>query len=388
MMKKSKFFIVSLLIFGVVSSVFAEDAAPEKASSTKLTGHLQFRNGTYKTDETGDSGFSEQAWQFKRLRLGLTNESADKDYGGNIYLKLENALKSANTDEDLALIYAYGWIKPIDMLKLVGGLYKVPFARESTRSSTRMYVDEWGSGSGTLFDTGAYAQITPIKPLDIFLNVSNGAFYGYLGGATDPKGGGNAGAEVVGKTDDGVARAYYQSYHPLTSLRVQYQVLGKNVLAGDEAFAPGMGLNLGAAYAMNQRFGPSRALSAYNVDGAFYMDGAVFTFAYSASSVKDESVPAATVTEKGSGIMVEAGYNIKMGQRGIMPAIRFEMSAKNSGATGAKDVKKNTLAIAVNYFFDKHNQRFSLTYGTDTSDATGTKVKTDRITFEYQFVPK
>ena len=357
-MKKFKISGLIAAIFLLTVSVFAEITP---------MGHVQFRTSEYRNnvgyDQYSDSGyifkegFYDFNWYMKRARIGASYKNDKKPYGGVLYFAMD---KAQNSESQITPIYLYGWYQPHKMVKLVLGQFKVPYTRESTRSSAKMYVSEWGVATNTLFDYGVYAHITPMTALDVYFSVVSG-FNTKLTGVNNAM-----------PNDYQEAFADQKSGTPQYVLRAQYQVMGKKVDAGMEAFTKEMGLNVGVFASYSKDYG-AKALATtsisddnandYSFMGAgadiqFYMNGIVANALFTYEMIKS-TYSGTNTTSKDIGIMTEIGYNLALGQFTLMPAVRFEYQITNTGATGAKDIKEMSIAAGINFHIDQYKQRLA-----------------------------
>ncbi len=419
-MRKLKISLLTLLAIALAAPMFAQDAGTqptEVKKQKKKTGfipmtHMQIRYASVKDDADSTAyppaDFQEPNWYFNKVRVGMNYISGDKTYGGMTYWDLVQSMTGANNPNP-RIIYAYGWWKPMDMVKLTFGQFKLPITRETTRSSKTYYaggdtnfVGVEGSNEkllGSLFDTGLRADFMVMPKLDLTLSITNGH------------------TKQTGLAWDqaGSSKDAYEDNHatsPLFVFRGAYQVLGKKMKTGAEAWGKGMGFNaaLFAAYSADKManvtgYTPTPADSvaymAFGTDGSFYMDGLVFNyvFAYQSSTYDPGTTGSESVSFSDIDLMTELGYKLMVGKHGLMPAFRLEYGMgstdEKTGDNKSKaDVSDMAFGIAVNFFWNniKHNQKLSLAFmnvtdqSRDVADETKTTEKKQQtFVFEYQF---
>ena len=89
-----------------------------------------------------------------RFRLNGSYSNADKNVGANFRLQLQGANTATGA---LGPSYAYGWVKPVEMLQIKAGIVD-----DSTWETGGAWLkDDQGEGAGVLF------RLTPIEGLDL-----------------------------------------------------------------------------------------------------------------------------------------------------------------------------------------------------------------------------
>ena len=103
---------------------------------------------------------SEQIGGRFRLNGAYTNE--EKTAGANVRMQLQgssNASPGGDNTFDFGLVYAYGWVKPIDLLTVKAGIV----ADSAFETAGAILRDDAGGGAGA----GVFVKLTPIAGLDI-----------------------------------------------------------------------------------------------------------------------------------------------------------------------------------------------------------------------------
>ncbi len=349
-------------------------------AQTKTIGEFEFRYGTQKPNE--DADMKEPQMYAKKLRLGVMHTSEDKTFGAFTYWDFISSVNSnTDTSEAPTMIYAYGWWKPMDMLKLVYGQIDLAVSNEALRSSGRMYAGNDMQGVvdatnasflKTTFGTGLRAELMLMPELDLSLTIAN-SITTYTGLSNTLPSSETAADAAFGQTS------------PLFILRGAYQIVGKKVLTGTEAWAKGMGFNAGFAFGYQSdkvSAGDSNSLMILATDGVFYMDGAVFNYGFNYQMQDLDGTET-----KNMFLMVEAGYNLPVAGHGIMPAFRLEYG-NIEPATGEK-LTDIAYGIAVNLMWKNtaHSQKLTLAFlaGTNESGTTTvTETKYQKVSLQFQ----
>jgi len=154
-------------------------AAPVFAQELKFSGYANYGLGLeYSTEEgrkdpaTGTSNNVtlrmagvDSSQIGGRFRLNGSYTNADKNLGADFRLQLQGSsggtggTVGGDNTYDLALVYAYGWVKPIDMLLIKAGIV----ADSTFETGGAILGDDAGSGAGA----GAFIKLTPVSGLDI-----------------------------------------------------------------------------------------------------------------------------------------------------------------------------------------------------------------------------
>ena len=155
-----RFLSVLLVAVFAVTLGFAQDF--------KLSGYLNYGLGvefSSNDDADFDARFrvagvdSEQRSGRFRLNGAYSNEA--KTAGADLRIQFQGA--AANSRDNLGLAYAYGWIKPLDMLLVKAGLV----ADSTFETGGSILRDDAGSGAGA----GIFVKLTPIEGLDVGVGI-------------------------------------------------------------------------------------------------------------------------------------------------------------------------------------------------------------------------
>jgi len=144
-------------------------AAPVFAQELKFSGYANYGLGLeYSTQEerkdTSDNvklrvAGVDSSQIGGRFRLNGSYTNADKNVGADFRFQLQGTNATRDSTFNVGLVYAYGWVKPIDMLLVKAGLV----ADSTFETGGAILGDDAGGGAGA----GAFIKLTPVSGLDI-----------------------------------------------------------------------------------------------------------------------------------------------------------------------------------------------------------------------------
>ena len=158
-----RIFCVLIVVFAITATVFSQDF--------KFSGYMNYGLGIETTNDGDDTKSflrstgvdSEQHGGRFRLNGSYSNE--DKTAGADLRFQLQGGSGSANPPfggrdtYQLGLAYAYGWIRPIEMVQVKAGIV----ADSTFETAGPILRDDAGGGHGL----GLFVKVTPIEGLDV-----------------------------------------------------------------------------------------------------------------------------------------------------------------------------------------------------------------------------